>query len=141
MREKTTAHRKYTDDVEQEVKFNRMDRMIQIFRKHAENLNRSQIGQLHLVLVEGKSKRSSSYLAGRNDANIKVIFPDDEIPDRDCSIVSQMKPGDYIVVQINDASSQVLKGIPLYHTKLTEFFGHQYYSYTNENCVKFDSML
>lgn len=139
MREKTTAHRKYEDNVPQEVKLNRMKNMVQTFRKHAENLNRLQIGQRHLILVEGRSKRSGLHLAGRNDANIKVIFPDDEIPEKDCSTVAPIKPGDYIVVQINDTSSQVLKGIPLYHTKLTDFFCD--YSYVNENCIKFDSKL
>lgn len=32
-----------------------------------------------------------------------------------------MVPGDYVVVQINNASSQVLKGIPLYHSSITQY--------------------
>lgn len=72
MREKTAAHRRYTDDVLPEIKQKRLEKMIKMFRYHADRLNRAQIGKVHLVLVEGHSKRSRNQLAGRNDQNIKV---------------------------------------------------------------------
>ena len=74
MREKTAAHRRYTDDVPPEVKQKRLERMIQTYRTHTETLNKAQIGRLQLILIEGYSKRSKSQLAGRNDQNIKVGF-------------------------------------------------------------------
>ncbi|KRT81134.1 hypothetical protein AMK59_5777, partial [Oryctes borbonicus] len=122
MREKTTAHRRYQDDVPKHIKQQRVDRMVHLHRSIVKTLNRQKIGQLQLLLVEGRSKRSKLHLAGRNDANIKVIFPNGEIPVQESSgLCRGVKPGDYIVVQINDITSQVLKGIPLYHTTLTEF--------------------
>lgn len=74
MREKTAAHRRYTDDVSAEVKQQRVERMIKTFRYHVEKLNLAQIGRLQLILIEGFSKRSRNQLAGRNDQNIKVSF-------------------------------------------------------------------
>lgn len=74
MREKTAAHRRYKDDVPNSVKQKRLERMIKTYRMHAEFLNRSQIGRLQLILIEGHSKRSTRQLVGRNDQNIKVIF-------------------------------------------------------------------
>ncbi|KAK9505050.1 hypothetical protein O3M35_009200 [Rhynocoris fuscipes] len=119
MREKTTAHRRYKDDVDPSVKQERLLKMIKAFRKSADHLNKEFIGKQETVLIEGKSKRSDNYLAGRTDSNIKVIIPSCEIPDCEKSqSFTDIKPGDYVQVQIKEANSQVLKGIPLFHTSL-----------------------
>ncbi|XP_012260249.2 mitochondrial tRNA methylthiotransferase CDK5RAP1 [Athalia rosae] len=121
MREKTTAHRRYQDDVEQTVKMSRLREMIQVYRKEAEKLNHAEIGQYHLVLVEGRSKKSEFYLEGRTDGNIKVIIPAGEIEDSGSSNETRIiKPGDYVLVQILNGNSQVLKGIPLHHSSITQ---------------------
>ncbi|KAK7872977.1 hypothetical protein R5R35_004282 [Gryllus longicercus] len=122
LREKTVAHRKLQDDVPSAVKQERLLAMVGLFRRGALKLNKEQIGRRQLILVEGRSKRSDQFLAGRNDGNTKVIIPAYSVPEHrfsrnDKPIVS----GDYVVVQINDASSQVLKGTPLYHSTLSEF--------------------
>ncbi|KAK4874114.1 hypothetical protein RN001_013474 [Aquatica leii] len=140
MREKTTAHRRYQDDVPSNIKQSRLERMIEVFRSTVEKINRSQIGQKQLVLVEDKSKRSSLYLQGRNEGNCKVIFPASEVPLKNGSESRFIKAGDYVVVQINAANSQVLKGIPLYYTSLNDFYNK------NEDFVKseylnYNSML
>ncbi|XP_044253498.1 CDK5RAP1-like protein [Tribolium madens] len=122
MREKTAAHRRYTDDVPAEIKQKRLEQMIKTFRFHAEKLNAAQIGRLQLVLIEGFSKRSRNQLAGRNDQNIKVIIPAGEVPQKDGRSSKELGAGDYVVVQINAANSQILKGIPLYHTTLSDFY-------------------
>nr|XP_053636280.1 mitochondrial tRNA methylthiotransferase CDK5RAP1-like isoform X2 [Cherax quadricarinatus] len=46
--------------------------MIKVFRSEATVINKSQVGQEKLVLVEGTSKRSSSALVGRNDGNTRT---------------------------------------------------------------------
>ena len=96
--------------------------MIKLHRNLVAVVNAQKVGQLQLVLVEGFSRRSKSHLVGRNDNNIKVIFSDDEIFYNNSNVSMKIKPGDYIVVQVNSASSQVLKGIPLYHTTSMEFY-------------------
>lgn len=59
---------------------------------------------------------------GRNDNNIKVIFPNIKLSTYNESLnESDIKPGDYVVVNINESNSQVLKGVPLYKTTLKEF--------------------
>lgn len=63
------------------------------------------------------SKRSSSELFGRNDANIKVIIPAryaDSRPDEVAPIVA----GDFVRCRITGSNSQVLKAQPLYATQL-----------------------
>ncbi|KAB0793048.1 hypothetical protein PPYR_12668 [Photinus pyralis] len=122
MREKTTAHRRFEDDVPPHVKQARLERMVDTYRNIVKSVNYSQIGERHLVLVEGVSKRSELYLQGRNDSNCKVIFPIGDIPQVNGTEIKTIKPGDYVVVHINAANSQVLKGIPLYHTTMSEFY-------------------
>ncbi|XP_066259811.1 CDK5RAP1-like protein [Euwallacea similis] len=126
LREKTTAHRRFKDDVPLEVKNERLRRMIEVFRRNTFILNNSQIGKKHLILIEGPSKRSEHFLQGRNDNNLKVIIPGSEpIPSKDGHYFKLLKPGDYVAVQINAANSQVLKGIPLYFTKLQDYYNEE----------------
>lgn len=143
MREKTTAYHRYKDDIPQHVKQKRLEQMIKLHRSIADRINCSQIGQLQLILVEGKSKRSDTHLQGRNDANIKVIFPAGEIPEESGDSPALIKAGDYIVVQINNANSQVLKGIPLYRTTLRNYFNKStsMYDYYNNDYLKYNSMM
>jgi hypothetical protein len=48
------------------------------------------------------SKRSQLDLAGRNDTNLKVIFPDEAIPENFQSQTRKpVKPGDFVVVEVN----------------------------------------
>lgn len=122
LREKTTAHRRLVDDVPPEIKQQRLVRMMSLSRREAEKLNQAQIGEQQLVLVEGPSKRSMNDMAGRNDGNMKVVFPAVEIPEAEHSDkLQKIKPGDYVVVQISSANSQILKGMPLHHSLLSKF--------------------
>lgn len=78
-----------------------------------------------------ESKRSSKAYFGRNDANTKVIIPANvdiyksfdsmsQCPDSNSS-KQAIKPGDFIVVDITESNSQVLKGTPLYHSTISDF--------------------
>ncbi|XP_073993094.1 CDK5RAP1-like protein isoform X3 [Rhodnius prolixus] len=120
MREKTTAFRRFEDDVPSEVKQERLIKMVAAYRKRATELNRKFIGDEQTVLIEGESKRSKTFLAGRNDGNIKVIIPSCNIPSfKGSQDLAEIKSGDYVRVLINEANSQVLKGTPLFLTKLS----------------------
>ncbi|XP_058066551.1 CDK5RAP1-like protein [Anopheles bellator] len=128
MREKTTAHRRYSDDVPDEIKQERLLRMIAAFRREAKRLNEEFVGRTELVLIEGYSKRSRADLAGRNDGNVKVIVPAGPIASSPQSPsngwLRSVGVGDYIAVRITAANSQILKGEPLYHTTITEFYSN-----------------
>lgn len=117
MREKTTAHRRYIDDVPSNIKSERLTRMVQAYRHNAQMLNEKLIGTTQLILIENVSKRSSDEIYGRCDGNIKVIIPNS---DRRFSI------GDYVAVDITSANSQVLKGMPLEKITLSEFYNSRY---------------
>lgn len=120
MREKTSAHRRYEDDVPLEIKNERVGRLIRAFRQGAEEINKQLVGSLQLVLVEGESRRSEDFMVGRCDANVKVIFPKEALSRNDTP--EQVQSGDYIAVKIHDANSQVLQGTGLYKTSLVDFY-------------------
>lgn len=109
-RERTYAHRKMEDDVPEEVKKRRLTEIIEQQMAIQEEINRLERGREHLVLVEGTSKRSDQQLSGRTDTNKMVVF------DR-----KEYRPGDYVVVRIEDSTSATLFGTPLYKTTIQEY--------------------
>ncbi|XP_037258165.1 mitochondrial tRNA methylthiotransferase CDK5RAP1 [Falco rusticolus] len=120
MRQKTRAYHRLQDDVPAAIKKRRLEELIAVFREEAARANKAMVGQSQLVLVEGPSKRSASELCGRNDGNIKVIFPDAEIEDAaGCKALVRAQPGDYVLVKVTSASSQTLKGVLLCRTTLS----------------------
>ncbi|XP_070395040.1 mitochondrial tRNA methylthiotransferase CDK5RAP1-like isoform X2 [Dermacentor albipictus] len=126
LREKTHAHRRLEDDVPLDVKKRRVAEVLSGFRRRAKELFEQQISTYQLVLVEGDSRRSPEDMVGRNDNNIRVVFPKILVPEHPSSSVKkQIQPGDYLVVQIQDCSSQVLKGVPLYATSLRQHMAEE----------------
>lgn len=120
MREKTHAQHNLQDDVPQQVKVARVDEANRLFRKHALEYNQSLVGSTQLVLVEGPSRRSEKDYAGRNDANVRVVFPHEVVSDSDGN-TALPKEGDYLSVSIVSATSQSLRARPLHLTSITEF--------------------
>jgi MiaB/RimO family radical SAM methylthiotransferase len=118
MRQKTHAYHRLSDDVPHEVKQRRLRELIDTHQRIASEENSARIGEEHVVLVEKRSKRSDKDLSGRNDGNIKVIFPDVLVPSDSTGREVKMAPGDYVIVKIAGASSYSLKGIPLCRTLL-----------------------
>ncbi|XP_053610797.1 mitochondrial tRNA methylthiotransferase CDK5RAP1 [Plodia interpunctella] len=120
MREKTTAYRRYKDDVPEAVKKERHSLMIEVYRRKCQILNEKEIGATHLVLVEGIAKKTGQ-IVGRNEFYLKVLFDKMEVLDQDGGKRAP-KPGDYVAVKIVGAKSSVLSGIPLYHSSIKEFY-------------------
>ncbi|KAK7808937.1 hypothetical protein U0070_010084 [Myodes glareolus] len=121
LREKTRAYHRLKDDVPEEVKLRRLEELITVFREEASKANETSVGHTQLVLVEGFSKRSSTDLCGRNDANLKVVFPDAELEDvTNSGRKVRAQPGDYVLVKITSASSQTLKGHVLCRTTMKD---------------------
>jgi tRNA A37 methylthiotransferase MiaB len=124
MREKTKAYHRLKDDVPSDVKARRHTEVTNTFREIASELNASKIGQIHLVLIEGESKRSSEQLAGRNDNNTTVILDKCKIPLSNHDYKSNScipQPGDYVACKIIDSTSQTLRAKPLYFSSITDF--------------------
>ncbi|XP_017739589.1 PREDICTED: CDK5 regulatory subunit-associated protein 1 isoform X1 [Rhinopithecus bieti] len=121
MRQKTRAYHRLKDDVPEEVKLRRLEELITVFREEATKANQMSVGCTQLVLVEGLSKRSATDLCGRNDGNLKVIFPDADMEDvNNPGLRVRAQPGDYVLVKITSASSQTLRGHVLCRTTLKD---------------------
>lgn len=110
-RERTLAHRKFEDDVPEDVKKRRLTEIIGRQMEIQEERNRMEIGRQHLVLAEGPSKRSEHQLCGRTDTNKMVVF------DRE-----NYQKGDYVAVQIHDCTSATLMGNALYKSSVREYY-------------------
>lgn len=120
MREKTTAHRRYKDNVPADAKQDRLQRLIRVYRRNVEEIYRAYVGRVELLLIEGTSKRSVDDLYGRNDGNVKVIVP--RIYNGSQGQPLELAPGDFVATRIVDGNSQVLKGVPLSKTTISEFY-------------------
>jgi tRNA-2-methylthio-N6-dimethylallyladenosine synthase len=110
-RERTLAHRKYEDNVPEDVKKKRLSEIIQQQMSIQEKNNKLEIGNRHLVLAEGTSKRSEEQLSGRTDTNKIAVF------DR-----LDFRKGDYVEVEITDCTSATLIGKPIRKTTIAEFY-------------------
>jgi len=111
-RERTLAHRKFEDDVPEEVKKRRLSEIIHQQMDIQGVRNQDEIGNRHLVLVEGTSKKSDQQMSGRTDTNKICVF------DR-----RDFEPGDYVEVEITDCTSATLLAKPIKKSSITEFFG------------------
>lgn len=96
----TLASREMKDNVPEEVKIDRLNRMIALQNELSLESNRRDIGKEFEVLVEGPSKRNAEEYCGRTSQNKFVVFPRGDI-----------KAGDFIRVRITDASSATLHGV------------------------------
>jgi tRNA-2-methylthio-N6-dimethylallyladenosine synthase len=96
----TLAARKLKDDISLEVKKRRLNEIIRLQTQISFRHNQADIGKNVLVLIEGNSKKSDKDFCGRNDQNKMVVFPKKD----------GLKPGDYVSVEIKDATSATLLG-------------------------------
>ena len=96
----TLAAKKYEDDIPLEVKKRRLAEVIELQHEISVTKNKKDIGQVFKVLVESKSKRSDEDFKGRTSQNKPVIF----------ARTPNVKPGDYVYVEITDCNSSTLKG-------------------------------
>jgi len=82
MRDKTHAYHNLDDNVPEEIKKKRLNKMIEKFRENVLKRNKFEINSYHLVLVEGKAKKMNlrERLAGRTDTNKLCIFSSIKVP-------------------------------------------------------------
>ena len=95
----TLASKHMPDNVPEEVKIDRLNRMIALQNELSLASNRRDVGKTFDVLVEGISKRSRDQFVGRTQQNKTVVFPRGDY-----------RVGDTIAVTITDASSATLIG-------------------------------
>lgn len=93
----TMASRHLPDNIAEEVKIERLNRMIALQNELSLESNRRDIGKTFDVLVEGVSKRSKEQFVGRNQQNKTLVFPR-----------GNHRIGDIVNVKVIDASSATL---------------------------------
>lgn len=98
-RQQTIAERKFQDDVPEEVKTQRLMRLIDLQRGISKQRNAAEVGKVYDVLVEEPSKKNPHEWLGRTDQYKGVVFFDDSA-----------KPGDFVPVRINAAGTNTLRG-------------------------------
>jgi len=94
-----TPAAQFPDKIPQEVKEERNQTLLGILDRQSEESNLKKINKIMEVLVESQARKGRGDLMGRTRCYRKVIFP----AVRD--LIGQMVP-----VQINEASSTILKG-------------------------------
>lgn len=102
----TFASKHLPDNVPEDVKIERLNRMIALQNELSLESNRRDIGKEFEVLVEGVSKRNKDELFGRTSQNKVVVFARGD-----------HKPGDFIKVRVTEASSATLKGVEMGNEK------------------------
>lgn len=93
----TLASKHMPDNVPEDVKIDRLNRMIALQNELSLRSHRSEIGREVEVLVEGVAKRSREQMVGRTQQNKTVVFPR-----------GTFRVGDLARVRVVDASSATL---------------------------------
>jgi len=87
-----------SDQVPEELKRERIERLIDLVQRIAGDCNRQRVGRTEQVLVEGPSRTDPSLLRGRTRRNTTVNFE------------GSASPGELVGVRIAAASSTTLRG-------------------------------
>jgi tRNA-2-methylthio-N6-dimethylallyladenosine synthase len=103
-REGTVAKRIYADDVPEDIKSDRLTRLVNLQTSISHENNQEKIGQIFNVLVENTSKKSKKELSGRTPCGRMTVFP---IP---ADKTLEDYKGKTIRVQIKSGTSATLKG-------------------------------
>ena len=83
----------------EEVKIDRLNRMIALQNELSLCSNRNDVGKTFEVLVEGYSKRSHDDMFGRTPQNKVIVFP-----------AGDTKVGDRVMCRVESATSATLLG-------------------------------
>ena len=93
----TLASRTMPDNIPEDVKIDRLNRMIALQNELSLESNRRDIGQRFEVLVEGVAKRSKEQMVGRTSQNKTAVFAR-----------GNAHVGDTVTVEVVDATSATL---------------------------------
>lgn len=117
MREKTHAHRRYLDDVDEKDKSRRLQEIVTTFHQQASIKNQNLIGTKQLVLIDSDRPKTKygveTKISGKTDGGHKVFIQQDTI--------DGLKKGDYVEVDIKHATSASLTGRSLGLSSIAQF--------------------
>ncbi len=96
----TMAGRKFKDDIPEDIKFRRLQEIVDLQRIHSAFRTQEFVGKTVEVLVEKISKKDENQWSGRNSQSITVVFPKENY-----------NIGDFVKVKITDCTSGTLIGV------------------------------
>ncbi|MDQ3550892.1 MAG: tRNA (N6-isopentenyl adenosine(37)-C2)-methylthiotransferase MiaB [Bacteroidota bacterium] len=97
----TLAHRRYTDDIPEDIKKRRLQEIVDVQSKLSHQSNLRDIGKTFKVLIEGDSKKSKTAWMGRTSQNKVIVFE---------KMHYDLKPGEYVLVYVNGCTQATLLG-------------------------------
>jgi tRNA-2-methylthio-N6-dimethylallyladenosine synthase len=89
------------EQVPEDVKRERIERLIEVVQRIADERNQERVGRVEEVLVEGRSRTDAALLRGRTRRNTTVNF------------TGSATPGELVCVRIDGATSTTLRGTEL----------------------------
>ncbi|MFI5139323.1 MAG: radical SAM protein, partial [Sphingobacteriales bacterium] len=96
----TLAAKRYTDDIPDAVKRQRLKEIVAKQQEHSFLRLQKLVGSTQKVLIEGFSKKSDKDYCGRSDQNAMVVFP----------VQENYKPGEYVNVFVEKSTTATLIG-------------------------------
>lgn len=97
----TLAARRYEDDIPEETKKRRLQEIVNLHRIHALKSMEQDIGKEYKVLIEGNSRKSDDFWAGRNSQNKLIIFQKTDL---------SLGKNQYVRVRVTSCTSATLIG-------------------------------
>ena len=98
----TAAFKRMPDDVPEELKGERLTRLIELQKINALEINKKLVGKTLEVQIEKISKKSDDHYIGRTDSNKLVVLPK-----------NGKVPGDFLKALITEAAGITLFGEPV----------------------------
>jgi tRNA-2-methylthio-N6-dimethylallyladenosine synthase len=102
-RKHTIAARTLKDDVQEDIKAERVGRLVELQRRHTRDWNETLVGTTVPVLVESDAKKSPDHWMGRTETNITAIWP---------KAARSLQPGDLVSLRIVRATASTIFGDP-----------------------------
>ena len=103
-RKNTIAGRKYPDDVPEEIKTDRLNRLVDRLKTISLQHNLTAVGETFPVLVEGDAKKSSAQWMGKTDGGITVVWE---------KSTDAVQPGDLVPITVTRVTATTLFGHPV----------------------------
>ncbi len=95
-----TTAAQYVDDVSEEDKIRRLNKLIALQQSISYERNQREIGEVRTSLVEGASRRSDEHLRARTDGNKTILFKS----------ATPITPGTVVPVRVTSADAFTLHG-------------------------------
>ncbi len=105
-----------------DVKAARLAEALAVYRAGQASQLSAEVGSLHIVLVEGPSRKDPTAWAGKTCTNKRVVFPGGRVPGSGYGAgTAEPRPGEYVAVLVEGVTGGTLLGRALRLTSIESF--------------------